>query len=383
MTPAPPFRPYPWATLDHTTRAEARALSLARRWSRGRVDLGKVAESLGALLGVEVSFRVREALPLSKVAATNDDLSVLLASGGSPADGVLVVAEPALVATCLRRIARRRAPFAFDPAAPLPPGAAGAFAAVLCATWRRAHDGSAVRVIAAGNVPRASLAVPSGASERIAVSLTVLVEHDAFLAQVVVPGLVEEDVAAPPFDSRVLQGLGALPLDVPLVAWTAALPASEVARLEIGAVLLLDGWQLRSADGHLAGPVWLAAPTGELALGADLAADGRLVLRGDPVRVSPQEASMSEAIDKGEWLDTIGDVPVTVRVEIGEARMAAREWASLGRGDVVTLGRRVGEPVVLRVGGLRVARGELVEIDGEVGVRVLERFADDAAGAAR
>lgn len=92
---------------------------------------------------------------------------------------------------------------------------------------------------------------------------------------------------------------------------------------------------------------------------------------------------MSEAIDKGEWLDTIGDVPVTVRVEIGEARMAAREWASLGRGDVVTLGRRVGEPVVLRVGGLRVARGELVEIDGEVGVRVLERFADDAAGAAR
>jgi flagellar motor switch/type III secretory pathway protein FliN len=46
------------------------------------------------------------------------------------------------------------------------------------------------------------------------------------------------------------------------------------------------------------------------------------------------------------------------------------------QGDVLGLGRRIGEPVVLRVGGLAIARGDLVEIEGEVGVRVIERIAN-------
>jgi flagellar motor switch/type III secretory pathway protein FliN len=74
-------------------------------------------------------------------------------------------------------------------------------------------------------------------------------------------------------------------------------------------------------------------------------------------------------------------VPVLVRVEIGEARMTAREWASIGRGDVVTLGRRVGAQVLLRVGGVPVALGELVSVDGEVGVRIAERVAGDPTSA--
>jgi flagellar motor switch/type III secretory pathway protein FliN len=37
----------------------------------------------------------------------------------------------------------------------------------------------------------------------------------------------------------------------------------------------------------------------------------------------------------------------------------------------------VGEAVVLRVGGVPVARGDLVEIDGQVGVRIVERLAED------
>jgi flagellar motor switch/type III secretory pathway protein FliN len=47
----------------------------------------------------------------------------------------------------------------------------------------------------------------------------------------------------------------------------------------------------------------------------------------------------------------------------------------LARGDVLALGRRIGEPVILRVGGVAVARGDLVDIDGEVGVRITERVA--------
>ena len=71
--------------------------------------------------------------------------------------------------------------------------------------------------------------------------------------------------------------------------------------------------------------------------------------------------------------DALLDAPVVVRVEIGVCEMPAREWAALGRGDVVTLGRRLGEPVVLRIGGVEAAIGELVQVEGEVAVRILQR----------
>ncbi len=80
----------------------------------------------------------------------------------------------------------------------------------------------------------------------------------------------------------------------------------------------------------------------------------------------------TEPNDTDALIEAVGEVPVVVRVEIGVAEMRAREWASVAKGDVIALGRRVGDPVMLRVGGLLMARGELVDVDGEVGVRVLE-----------
>ena len=62
-----------------------------------------------------------------------------------------------------------------------------------------------------------------------------------------------------------------------------------------------------------------------------------------------------------------------MRVELGTVEMKAREWAELGPGDVIALGRRVGDPAILRVGGVELARGELVQVDGEYGVRILAR----------
>ena len=71
--------------------------------------------------------------------------------------------------------------------------------------------------------------------------------------------------------------------------------------------------------------------------------------------------------------ESMSDVPIVVRVEIGTAQMPAREWAKLGTGDVVTLGKRIGEHVVFRIAGEEVARGEHVEVEGEIGVRIVAR----------
>jgi flagellar motor switch/type III secretory pathway protein FliN len=50
--------------------------------------------------------------------------------------------------------------------------------------------------------------------------------------------------------------------------------------------------------------------------------------------------------------------------------MSAREWLNLAPGDVVATGNALSSPVVLRVAGQQVASGELVNLEGELGVRI-------------
>lgn len=66
------------------------------------------------------------------------------------------------------------------------------------------------------------------------------------------------------------------------------------------------------------------------------------------------------------------DAPLVIRVELGSVTLSAREWAELQAGDVIETSQRVSEPVVLRCAGREVARGELVEVEGQVGVRITE-----------
>lgn len=72
-------------------------------------------------------------------------------------------------------------------------------------------------------------------------------------------------------------------------------------------------------------------------------------------------------------LEVLEDAPVVLRAEAGAVEMLAREWAGLAPGDVVSLGRKLGDPVVLRIAGVEVGRGDLVQIDGEIGIRLTEK----------
>ncbi len=71
-------------------------------------------------------------------------------------------------------------------------------------------------------------------------------------------------------------------------------------------------------------------------------------------------------------LARLHDVPVELAVEIGRTRMTIGETLGLGPGSIVTLDRLAGEPVDLLVNGKPIARGEVVVIDEEFGLRVTE-----------
>ena len=68
------------------------------------------------------------------------------------------------------------------------------------------------------------------------------------------------------------------------------------------------------------------------------------------------------------------DVPVTLTVELGRVNLTLTQLADLKPGDVVELNRHSRAPVELTSNGRLVARGELILIDTDLGVRVTSVF---------
>ena len=78
-------------------------------------------------------------------------------------------------------------------------------------------------------------------------------------------------------------------------------------------------------------------------------------------------------------LDRLRDVPVDLVVEIGRTRMTIGEALKLSPGSVIGLNRLAGDPVNLLVNGKPIARGEVVVVDEEFGLRVTEVVSEGSA----
>jgi flagellar motor switch protein FliN/FliY len=94
----------------------------------------------------------------------------------------------------------------------------------------------------------------------------------------------------------------------------------------------------------------------------------------DPVDYVPFETTTTSAPvePSSAELERLYDVPVELAVEIGRTQMTIRETLALGPGSIVTLDKLAGEPVDLLVNGKPIARGEVVVLDEEFGLRVTE-----------
>src|SRR2546421_12795655 len=98
-------------------------------------------------------------------------------------------------------------------------------------------------------------------------------------------------------------------------------------------------------------------------------------LDGDGGRGAPDSAVASPSD-----LRRLSDVPVDLSVEMGRTRMTVGETLELRQGSIITLNRMAGEPVDLLVNGTPIARGEVVVIDEQFGLRVTEVLGHPSAG---
>jgi flagellar motor switch protein FliN len=71
-------------------------------------------------------------------------------------------------------------------------------------------------------------------------------------------------------------------------------------------------------------------------------------------------------------IDLLMDVDLPVAIELGRTKMAIQEILALGPGSVVELNKLAGEPVDLLVNNKVVAKGEVVVIDENFGLRITQ-----------
>jgi type III secretion system YscQ/HrcQ family protein len=147
-----------------------------------------------------------------------------------------------------------------------------------------------------------------------------------------------------------------------------AVARADLAGLSVGDVVLFERFGVRDARG---GPVTLRLGRGGFAARLD----GDALTIEDSFRLNLGAPSMEfDATNKDAASadQLMRELPVEVVCELGRVTMSGRELVELRPGAVIPAGRPLSGPVDLTVGGRVVARGELVDVEGEIGVRITQ-----------
>ncbi len=101
------------------------------------------------------------------------------------------------------------------------------------------------------------------------------------------------------------------------------------------------------------------------------------VVNSQPVQVQPATFSEFEPVHQLEEkeannLNMLLDIPLQVTVELGRTNRSVKEILGLSSGSIIELDKLAGEPVDILVNNRLIAKGEVVVIDENFGVRVTD-----------
>ncbi|HTM45557.1 MAG TPA: FliM/FliN family flagellar motor switch protein [Polyangiaceae bacterium] len=341
-----------WQSLPKVSGADCAAQKNLRHLLRHFFDLTAAVKAAGEILADTVEVKLTSS-GLARPPATQ--YRVLLADPDQRTF-LIIDAEPDLAAAAIARLLSR--PLALEkPGIGLDPALWGALSALVLELVRR----SAIRspFLVATQSPQA---LPQqGLQLTLAAKLNGRLHAlKLWFASLSDAAPVARAPARSDYDPQLM-------LSVPLVVAQGATEAGQLAALSPNDTWLSrEGWWI---NGHFSGKGVLCAPGSEVGIAVDITPKGvvigktKIALSANAGDNMPNE--FSDAVDQ-----TLADLPVIVRAELGSVTLPAAEWAQLQPGDVLPFGSKVGGVVSLRVAGLILAQGELVDVDGELGVRI-------------
>jgi flagellar motor switch protein FliM len=138
-------------------------------------------------------------------------------------------------------------------------------------------------------------------------------------------------------------------------------------------LVLEDGRYQAKVTGFALGPPPPKAPPDEVEAPPEepTSNEAQALGDGDDQSTTPGVARGRASVENPEGADMLNDIPLQISVELARVPVTAEEVVGLKVGHVFDLHRMAGEPLDLSVNGKVVARGELVEMDGNLGVRIV------------
>ena len=94
-----------------------------------------------------------------------------------------------------------------------------------------------------------------------------------------------------------------------------------------------------------------------------------------PIEEFEEDSSANKAplsVEERKKLDSILDIPVTITMEVGHAKISIRNLLQLNQGSVIELERLAGEPLDVLVNGTLIAHGEVVVVNDKFGIRLTD-----------
>jgi flagellar motor switch protein FliN/FliY len=96
---------------------------------------------------------------------------------------------------------------------------------------------------------------------------------------------------------------------------------------------------------------------------------------------APQSAPQTVMIDSRDPpVQRLLDVPIDIQIELGQTELSIRRILEIGPGSIIELDRMAGEPVDLVVNDKVIARGEVVVIEENFGIRVTQLVGPEDRG---
>ena len=129
---------------------------------------------------------------------------------------------------------------------------------------------------------------------------------------------------------------------------------------------------LRIKAGSSTSIVIILAPSGEFVESLKMLEESSPAVKSDKKQSGESTMVANASPEPSSNFDLLFDVHLDAAIRFGGREMLLREILSLGAGSVIELDRQVNEPAELLVAGRVVARGEVVVVNGNFGLRVTE-----------
>lgn len=374
--------PYPFDRLRSLTRAQARLESLVARWLGASSRGERLARLAGGPVRAEV---VAPSAAFDRFAARCE---LRVGSVGIEGRGSSLG---------VRRIAQRVLGGPAELAAPRPLGVVEkSLWSLVVATaledlgiagevWPQLDELAPDDIATRAASPSARAAAPFSVVE-----LAVTLGEIALAVQLRVPA----DLALRVPPSRTPAWFDTAVLEVPIVLGRCALARADLARLGIRDLVTLErpvGTEaavppMRTTDTRAGAvpaasaartseaPGWFAAPGTARRPHAGGATFAELALAGGGVGLRASQGALEAEVTTGyvpRDMSLPDDAHVELTVALGTTRLTLRQLGDLAIGQIVELGRPLAGPFELRAAGRVVGRGELVDVDGELAVRIV------------